>query len=126
MENIDYHKENIKNFALTTMFNSKKMYRLLSDEADNTEINEIALYGYHSMAFSSYLTMKSYYLQNDTLAHHEFDKFFDKMSQFSREFVSSRETGHSMQWTFGYYNELAEAFNELADLLEIDHIEIPK
>lgn len=126
MDNFSTHKENIKYFVSTTMHNFKRMYSLLADELDDKKINEHALYGYHSMAFSSMLTMKSYYLQNDVLSHNEFDSFIDKASQFSREFVSSRETGHSMQWTFGYYNELVEAYNDLATLLELNHIEVPE
>jgi hypothetical protein len=119
-------KENIKTFASTTMMNCRRMYRLLSDELDGKNVNEHALYGYHSMAFSSFMTMKSYYLQNEELSHWEFESFFEKMGQFSREFVSSRETNHSMQWTFGYYNELAVAYNDLAELLEQNKVEIPE
>lgn len=102
------------------------MYRLLSNELDRETINEYALYGYHSMAFASFMTMKSYYLQNDELSHSEFDNFFEKFGQFSREFISSRETNHSMQWTFGYYNELVEAYNDLATLLDLKPFEVPE
>jgi hypothetical protein len=120
------HKENIKYFVSTTMLNFNSMYSLLSDQIDGKEINEHALYGYHSMAFSSFLTMKAYYLQNDELSHWEFDGFIEKAAQFSREFVSSRETGHSMQWTFGYYNDLVEAYNDLATLLDLNLVQVPE
>jgi hypothetical protein len=120
------HKENIKDFSRVVMSNCQDMYNLLSDELDLKEIKEQALYGYHSMAFSAFMTMKAYYLQNDELAHSEFDNFIDKFEQFSREFVSSREISHSMQWTFGYYNELAEAYNDLANLLDLKPVEIPE
>lgn len=126
MENFENHKENIKEFARNTMFYYQKVYHLLSDELDHKKINELALYGYHSMAYSSYLTMKSYYLQNDVLAHYEFDNFFEKAAQFTREFTNSREINHSMQWTFGYYNELVEAYNSLADLLGINRFNVPE
>lgn len=78
------------------------------------------------MAYSSYLTMKSYYLQNDVLAQNEFDNFFEKAAQFTREFTNSRKINHSMQWTFGYYNELVEAYNSLADLLGINRFNVPE
>lgn len=35
MENFGNHKENIKEFALNTMFYYQKVYRLLSDELDH-------------------------------------------------------------------------------------------
>jgi hypothetical protein len=118
------HKENIKYFVSTTMLNFNSMYSLLSDQLDRKEINEHALYGYHSMAFSSFLTLKAYYLQNDVLSHWEFDEFIEKASQLSSEFVSSRETGHSMQWTFGYYHDLVEAYNNLAKLLDLNLVQV--
>ena len=126
MDKFEYHKENIKEFARNTMFYYYKVHQLLSDELDREEISEHALYGYHSMAYSNYLTMKSYYLQNDVLAHEEFDHFFEKAAQFSREFTSSREINHSMQWTFGYYVELVEAYNFLAELLGVNKYEVPE
>jgi hypothetical protein len=126
MDTFLVQKENIKSFAVTAMINCSRMYRLLSDELDRKAINEHALYGYHSMAFSSFMTMKAYYLQNEDLSHWEFDSFFEKLEQFSREFISSRETKHSMQWTFGYYSELAEAYNDLAELLELNKVEVPE
>ncbi|MBL5769067.1 hypothetical protein B5V88_16255 [Heyndrickxia sporothermodurans] len=108
------------------MINYQRVYHLLSDELDREKINEHALYGYHSMAYSAFMTMKSYYLQNDILSHHEFDSFFEKAGQFSREFTSSRETNHSMQWTFGYYNELVKSYNELASLLGLNPFNVPE
>ncbi|WP_249305987.1 hypothetical protein [Lederbergia citrea] len=126
MDNFAYHKENISEFAVTSMINYQRVYRLLSDELDGKQINEQALYGYHSMAYSAFMTMKSYYLQNDILSHDEFDSFFEKAGQFSREFTSSRETNHSMQWTFGYYNELVESYNELASLLDLNSFNVPE
>ncbi|ASN71454.1 hypothetical protein [Bacillus toyonensis] len=125
MDKFLYHKENIKNFVSTSVFNCKHMYRLLKKELNDQKINEHALYGYHSMAYSSFMAMKSYYLQNDELSHWEYDSFIEKFEQFSREFINSRESGHSMQWTFGYYNEFIEAYNDLALLLELHHIEVP-
>jgi hypothetical protein len=126
MDRFEEHQENIKDFATVAMFNCQRMYRLLSDESDRKQIKEQALYGYHSMAFSAFMTMKSYYLQNDELSHWEFDNFIEKFEQFSREFVSSRETDHSMQWTFGYYNELVDAYNDLANLLRLNAVEVPE
>ncbi|WP_232334325.1 hypothetical protein [Oceanobacillus sp. AG] len=126
MDNFAYHKENISEFAVISMINYQRVYRLLLDELDGGQINEQALYGYHSMAYSTIMTMKSYYLQNDILSHNEYDIFFEKASQFSREFTSSREINRSMQWTFGYYNELVESFNELASLLELKPFNVPK
>jgi hypothetical protein len=120
------HQENIKGFTWTTMYNFQRMYRLLSSELEGKKINEHALYGYHSMAFASFITMKSYYLEHDELSHWEFDSFIEKAEQFGREFVSSRETGHSMQWTFGYYHELTEAYNDLAALLKLEPVEVPE
>lgn len=46
--------------------------------------------------YSAFMTMKSYYPQNDILSHNEFESFFEKASQFSREFTSSKGTNHSM------------------------------
>lgn len=126
VDNFLYHKENIKNFAVTTIINCRRMYNLLSDELDNEKINEHALYGYHSMAYSTFITMKGYYLQNDELSTWEIDTFIEKFEQFSREFISSRGTSHSMQWTFGYYNELVESYNTLARLLELNPVEVPE
>jgi len=127
LDDFSYLKENIIEFANTTMINYQRVYRILSDELDsNDPINEHALYDFHSMAYSSFMTMKAYYLQNDELGHQEFDDFFEKANQFSREFTSSREINHSMQWTFGYYNELVESFNHLADLLNINHFNVPE
>ncbi|MCG3089140.1 hypothetical protein [Sporosarcina cyprini] len=126
LNNFSVHKENITTFVRHSISNCQRMYNMLSDELDRKEINEHALYGYHSMAFSSFMTMKAYYLQNDILSHWEFDMYIAKFEQFSREFISSRETNHSMQWTFGYYHELIKAFNNLAGLLEINEIKVPE
>ncbi|OTX25606.1 hypothetical protein BK709_13320 [Bacillus thuringiensis serovar shandongiensis] len=102
------------------------MYNLLSDELNHEKINEYALYGYHSMAYSTFITMKGYYLQNDELSTWEIDTFLEKFEQFSRGFISSRETSHNTQWTFGYYNELVKSYNTLARLLELNPIEVPE
>ncbi|ONG66497.1 hypothetical protein BKK44_21490 [Bacillus cereus] len=102
------------------------MYNLLSDELDSEKINEHALYGYHSMAYSTFITMKGYYLQNDELSAEEIDTFLAKFEQFSREFISSRGTNHIMQHTFGYYNELVKSYNILAGLLELNPVEVPQ
>ncbi len=126
MDNFSYHKENIKNFAVTTIINCRHMYNLLSDELDREKINEHALYGYHSMAYSTFITMKGYYLQNDELSVEQIDIFLEKFEQFSREFISSRGTNHSMQHTFGYYNELVKSYNTLAVLLELNPVEVPQ
>ncbi|HFK1745812.1 hypothetical protein P5808_03600 [Bacillus cereus] len=126
MDNFSYHKENIKNFAVTTIINCRRIYNLLSDELDREKINEHALYGYHSMAYSTFITMKGYYLQNDELSAEEIDTFLAKFEQFSREFISSRGTNHSMQHTFGYYNELVKSYNILAGLLELNPVEVPQ
>ncbi|WP_255302228.1 hypothetical protein [Bacillus thuringiensis] len=126
MDNFSYHKENIKNFAVTTIINCRRMYNLLSDELDREKINEYALYGYHSMAYSTFITMKGYYLQNDELSVEQIDTFLEKFEQFSREFISSRGTNHSMQHTFGYYSELVKSYNTLAALLELNPVEVPQ
>jgi hypothetical protein len=126
MDNFIIHKENIETFVRHSIANCQRMYNILSDELERENINEHALYSYHSMAFSSFMTMKSYYLQNDILSHWEFDNYIEKFEQFSREFVSSRKTDHSMQWTFGYYSELIDAYNDLAKLLELKEIEAPE
>lgn len=125
MDDFSIHTENIKTFIRHSIANCQRMYNMLSDELDGKNLNEHALYGYHSMAFASFMTMKSYYLQNSILSHWEFDEFIEKFEQFSGEFVSSRKTNHSMQWTFGYYYELIKAFNNLARLLELNEIELP-
>ncbi|MCU7676256.1 hypothetical protein [Bacillus thuringiensis] len=126
MDNFSYHKENIKNFAVTTIFNCRRIYNLLSHELDREKINEHALYGYHSMAYSTFITMKGYYLQNDELSDEKIDTFLEKFEQFSREFINSRGTNHSMQHTFGYYNELVKSYNILAGLLELNPVEVPQ
>lgn len=122
---LQYHKAHVKELAIELMINAQNMYELIAKEF-NHGINEHALYGYHSVAYSNYIGLKVYYFQNDILSHHEFDFFFDKFYQFSNEFLSSRETKHSMQWTYGYYNELVEAYNLLADLLEISKFDVPE
>ena len=127
LDDFSYHKENIIELSNTTMINYQSVYQILSDEMDSDEpTNEHALYGFHSMAYSSLMTMRAYYLQNEEIAHQEFDDFFKNANQFSREFTSSREINHSMQWTFGYYNELVESFNLLADLLNVNHFNVPE
>ncbi|MEW4224020.1 hypothetical protein [Rossellomorea marisflavi] len=119
-------KENTNDFAVSCMLNYQRVYKLLVKELDKKEINEHALYGYHSMAYSSYKAMKTYYLLNDSLGHQEFDDFFEKAGNFSREFTSSRETKHSMQYTFFYYGELVQAYNRLANLLGANPFDVPQ
>lgn len=126
MDEFSYHKENIKKFVTSVISNCQRMYFLLEDELNRKNIKEEALYGYHSMAYSAYMSMQCYYLQNEVLSHWEFDNFIKKFEQFSREFTSSRQTNHSMQWTFGYYNQLVEAYNDLAELLDLNKIEVPE
>lgn len=100
---------------------------MLSNELDGKEVNEIALYHNHSLANNALLTAQAYYLlHEDELNHSEFDIFFKKAAQFDREFVQSRSTNHSMQWTFGYYNELTEAYNELANLIDLKIVKVPE
>jgi hypothetical protein len=119
-------KENTNDFAVSCMLNYQRIYKLLVKELDQQEINEHALYGYHSMAYSSYKAMKTYYLLNDSLGHEEFDDFFEKADNFSREFTSSREIKHSMQHTFFYYGELVKSYNRLANLLGTNSFEVPQ
>ncbi len=125
MSMFEYHKENIKGFIIDTIFKAQKVYHLISNEFEKG-VEEAVLWGIHSNAFSSFTGLKVYYYQNDILAHYEFDNFIEKFSQFSREFISSRSTKHSMQHTYFYYGELVDAYNELAALLELNPIEKPE
>lgn len=130
MDTFSYHQDNIKDLAIKTIWYSQDFYHLLSEELDarieGREINQHMLFAYQSSAYSTFMAFKLYYLQNSELAHSEFDDFIESFERFNNEFLSSRSTGHNMQHTFLYYGELVDAYNCLADLLKLSHIEVPE
>ena len=116
----EYHRENVKRLIWDVHSNCRQMYRSLTDDdpLPDKAINETVLYSYHSMAYAAFMASQTYYLQNyDLLGHSEFDRYFECFRQFSYEFISSRSIKHSMQWTYGYFLELEEAYEDLALLL---------
>ncbi|WP_431030025.1 hypothetical protein [Lysinibacillus sp. LZ02] len=129
MEMLTYHEENIKDLALKTMWYAEDFYESLSAELDarldRKTFNEQILFAYHSTAYSTFMGFKLYYLQNTELSESKFDRFIEAFERFNLEFLSSRSTGHSMQHTFMYYGDLVDTFNDLADLLQIQHIKKP-